>query len=341
MAMDIRAKEMGRRTFNLAAGDPNLPLQQSIKYAFKNVDLDATHQYGSSQGLPALRSKICPSAPEGVIISNGAKQLIYMSLKAVTTPGDTVILIGPCWSSYMEICRLLGLEYRLVIGIEEDRFVPSLEQVAENMSADVCAIVINTPNNPTGVVYSADYLAGLAGISRYFDCWLISDEIYRDLVFEAPAPSLLGYDNVIYINGFSKSYSLTGWRLGYAIADPAVIREMSAIQSQMSGPPSTLIQSIILGCIDALNYSFDPYRERIELLCQGETFSRFKPDGGFYFYIPVGRDSAELCNYMLDTYGIVMTPGDGYGVKNTVRISIANITLKELDEIKEILFENI
>lgn len=346
MAIDTLAKASDKKIYNLAAGDPNLKLQDCIVKAYQNVDLNKTHQYCSSQGLLKLREKIYPECPEEVIISNGSKQLIYMSLRAVTEPGDEVVLIGPCWPSYMEICNILGLKYHLIVGDNDQYYyAPSARQILDAINSKTKAILINNPNNPTGVIYEPQFLEWLLGIAITYKVWIISDEVYSDLIYEEEDnfATMRGAPLTITIDGFSKSCSLTGWRIGYAIAHEAVIKVLTAIQSQMSGPPNTLMQEIIADCFDELEVNTKVFKDRINMLAFNENFEMHKPFGGFYFYMPIPnrwKSSKEFCDYMRDTYSIFMTPGDGYGVPRTVRISIANIMIPDLDSILDILFEN-
>lgn len=341
MLADVRAKSLPGRVYNLAAGDPDLPPCDALLEAWRSVPMESTHRYSSSAGLPSLRARLWRN-PSEVITANGAKQLIYMSLAAVTRPGDEVVIVGPCWTSYMRICDLLGLKYTLLTGRAEDLYVPSAGDVIKAIKPETAAVLMNSPNNPTGAVYSDSYTDTVLEAVRSNGSWLIMDEIYR-LICDVPFRSLRGENDVIVIDGFSKSLSITGWRLGYAIADREVIDAMTGIQSQMSGPPSTIIQQVVDMAFDSLNfYSFDDYRERIELLCSIPKFAAAKPQGAFYFYVPIDdrwESSAALCDYMLTEHSVALTPGDDYGVPGTVRVSVASEPLESLAEIIDALKE--
>ena len=341
MLVDVAAKSMPGRVYNLAAGDPDLPVCSALKKAYFSIDIDGTHRYCSSVGLTELRTKLWKN-PDEVIIANGAKQLIYMSLAAVTKPGDRVVIIGPCWASYMRICSLLGLEYELLTGTEENRWIPDADKVRQAVDSRTAAVLFNSPNNPTGVVYSEEYTDSLLEICRAADTWLIADEIYR-YICSVPFKSLRGREGVIVIDGFSKCLNLTGWRFGYAVACRDIISAMTGIQSQMSGPPSTVIQNVINNAFEELEYSsFEDYRERIDILSSISKFNKAGPDGGFYFFLPIAerwKSSRELCDYMLKTYAIAITPGDDYGIERTVRISVASESADALREIIEPLKE--
>lgn len=341
MIIDVMAKGMTGKVYNLAAGDPNLDVCDSLKETFKTVDLDATHNYGSSQGDINLRKRLWNN-PEEVIIANGAKQLIYESLATVTEPGDKVMLIGPCWSSYIQVCNILGIKYDLVVGKEENNYQPEIKDIKDRITPEYSAIVINNPNNPTGVVYKEEYIEALYDIAIENDLWLISDEIYMFITDEI-VMTLRGMDNVIVIDGFSKSLNISGWRLGYAISTKEIINAMTALQSQLSGPPSTVVQSILNEAWPSMELSeYKDYKNRIDLLCQIDKFNKHKPSGGFYFYVPISDkwdDSMQLCKHMLEKHHIAMTPGDGYGVARTVRISVSSVTEEDLEDIIEYLKE--
>ena len=341
MAIDVLAKSLPGKIYNLSAGDPNLPVCEALQRAYAAAELAATHNYGSSQGNAGLRAKLWKN-PDEVIIANGAKQLIYMSLAAVTKPGDEVVLIGPCWTSYRKICDILGLRVKLLTGTEEAAYCPELAQLAAAATPETAAIVVNNPNNPTGVKYDRAYMDGVLEIARRNNCYLISDEVYRYL-FDGDFASFRGEPDVITIDGFSKCLNITGWRLGYAIAAPEIIEAMTGLQSQMSGPPGTLLQNILLTAWDGLIFTdASAYKDRMDLLCQIEKFRAHRPDGGFYFYLPIAakwKDTAELCTYLLEKHGIAITPGDDYGVPRTVRISAAATDTDELREILEPLQE--
>lgn len=347
MAIDVMAKSLSGKVYNLAAGDPNLPICGALKAAYAGTELIATHNYGSSQGDERLRRLLWENADE-VIIANGAKQLMYMALRAVTQPGDHVILIGPCWTSYMKICEILGLEATLILPDNYEAHadgpqVPDLFDIDTEITEKTAAIVINNPNNPTGAVYDSSYMKKLLEIAKANDCYLISDEVYRYLIDDADFISLRGDKSVITIDGFSKAYNITGWRLGYAIAAKEVIEAMTGLQSQLSGPPSTLIQDILVRAWDGLEATgFDAYRERVDVLCEIPKFKNLRPQGGFYFYVPIDgkwEDTDACCRSLLEKYSIAVTPGDDYGIARTVRISVANTTKEELTEILPALKE--
>lgn len=315
----VKALAKNHHIFNLAAGDPLVYPNPTITNAVLNFRVDGIgncHQYSPTQGYESLRQKI--AEPERVLITNGAKQAIYMALMATCDPGDEVILVTPCWSSYFEICHMLHLNIRTATTVD---------QIERAVSEKTAVILFNNPNNPSGKLYNADFVGRLHQAAIKNDCWIIADEIYSDIIYEGHMVSLKDCRNVIYINGWSKGYALTGWRFGYVIAEPELIAEMTRIQSQMSGPPNSLIQAIVSQVWDEkplmdMEYLVENRKNLIEV---SGLFAEHKPDAGFYFYLPVTEDPVQLCNRFLNEYSIAMTPGDEYGVKNTIRISFANI----------------
>lgn len=314
----------GEHIYNLAAGDPNLDPPMTLIGGLQAAAREKIHNYTESQGLYNLRAKI--DEPDRVIIANGAKQLLYMALMATCKPGDIVLIIGPCWSSYFEICKMLQLKcwYK--------------EELPESIMYNVSAVLFNNPNNPTGRVYDRQFCDDLLMKCAKADCWLISDEIYSDIIYDdTPFYSLKNKDrNIIYINGFSKAYSITGWRFGYAVAESDVIKQMTFIQSQMSGPPNTITQYAILNNWDYHKIlDINIYKERRDIIAEGNDFlTQYKPAAGFYYYIPVESSSLEICKKFLKDYNIALTPGDEYGRPNTIRLSFAAVNSEELKIIK-------
>ena len=342
MALDMLAKSSTRKIYNLAAGDPDTDVCDALKNAFVTTDLTRTHNYGNSQGNPALRSRIW-NDPDEVILANGSKQMVFMALRAVTQPGDKVVIVGPCWASYLKMCDILGIRTELVIGKEENGYVPDDARIYAAVDRGTAAVILNNPNNPTGAVYDAlSWADGIMERLQEDAPWIIADEIYRHIT-DRKFVSLRGKENAIVIDGFSKSYNITGWRLGYAIAPKEVIRTMAALQSQMSGPPSTPVQDIMLRALDEAEITdYGIYRERIDILCEIPKFARFRPAGTFYFYLPIDEkweSSMTLCRYLLEKYGIAVTPGEEYGVERTVRVSVAHVPAEELRMIREGLKE--
>lgn len=332
MQIDAMVKEMraaGEPIVNLSAGDPNVPVPDMLIGGLHAVSRQKYSNYTSAQGLLNLRAQI-DEDPDRVLIANGAKQLIYMALMATCNPGDKVVIMSPCWSSYFEIATMLGLDIIKMDNVYE------LDKITNAVSA----VLINNPNNPTGCVYGSNFMEELYNKCLEMDCWLISDEIYKDIIYENPEDfiSLRGRENVIYIDGLSKTYGITGWRFGYAVADPAIIHQMTLLQSQMSGPPNTIVQEAVLhgwGYIQKPDINI--YKERRDFIASlNPRFMNLRPQAGFYFYIPLDhgvKDSTQWCKDTLKYSKIALTPGDEYGRPKTFRLSFASCTMEELQRV--------
>lgn len=327
------AQDKNEHIYNLSAGDLNLDYSPLLKGGISSAIKQNIHNYSSTQGLLSLRKKINYN-PNQVLITNGAKSAIFTALMATCKAGDEVQIIGPAWPSYIEMCKLLGLKHNLILD-------NNLNHITKNTSA----VIINNPNNPTGKVYSEKEINLLHKHCIKANCWIISDECYSDIIYDNKEfYSLKNKENTIYINSFSKSMSISGWRFGYAIGPEDVIKQMTLIQSQINGPPNSLIQYAILKNYDYLTpIELTELNKRRELLASiNQNFYDSKPDGGLYFYMYLNEyKSLNVVKELFEKYNILTTPGDQYGDSNTIRLSFANITLKELETILPILDRSI
>lgn len=334
VSIDSVLKDENKSFYNFATGEPNLDISPYLSNGYHDTSAYNSCYYSSVRGEFGLRNWVANGKPERAIIGNGSKQLIYEALRTVTNPYDEVVIVGPAWPSYMNMCKILNLSYRLVCGEEEPFYTPTIEQLAGEISYYTKCVIINNPNNPTGVVYSPDYMKELLEICSCCDCFLIVDEVYKNFVYDGVFESMQFKENVICISSFSKSHAIPGWRFAYAIADEDIITAMATLQGQIAGPPNTLIQKILynskLGSIVA---PVDIYRSRVEELAREPFFNKYKPQAGFYFYVPIGDrwESSNKCwEEMAKTYGIVMVPGDEYGIDQTMRISIAHVEAEDI-----------
>lgn len=346
MRLDAAAKDNTTFYYNLAAGDPAgtalNPFDACLKDILNGWSNDTNH-YCNAQGLLELRKQIYRD-PNKVLIGNGAKILMYLSLMATCEPGDNVLVIGPVWSSYLEICRMLKLNiiqyipYYKIEGWTNDIFEIEKYFYKTNYSA----VIFINPNNPTGIVEDKYFVSSLVHLCEEHDCWLIADEIYNKLIYPGVdfETCLDKNDNVIYLNGLSKSAAVPGYRIGWCIANEELIQQMTNIQSQIAGPPNTLIQTGAVKFLKEKPYvnlwERNKYKQIIDLWCENnQLFTDYKPQGGLYFYIPV-TNQIKTFQTLFDNH-IIVTPGDGYGVINTIRISFSAITLQEAAIVKPYL----
>lgn len=341
MKLNSKIKEMAGKIYNLAADDPIGPAEEPWELALSSLANEKKYNhYGNYQGNLELRKYLWDN-PEEVLISNGAKSLLYYSLACITDPGDTVLVIGPCWSSYIKICQILQLRVLMYLPFPCDgSWNNDIIQLDKYFNSKISCVILNNPSNPTGVVEGKYFINGLIDLCREFDTWLLADEIYDKFVYEGDFESCLGKDDrVIYINGFSKSCAVPGWRIGYCIAQKELINNMALLQSQIAGPPNTIMQAAALNALPYTKFDIaerNHYKEIRDYLCSiNPLFNIYKPYGGFYFYLPV-KNEEEICNYLAE-HNIIVTPGHEYGINNTIRVSFANTTLKDLKEIEPYL----
>ena len=342
-AMNLNNTEVPIK-YNLSIGEPAGKPLDNFQVRFFGLLNSWYNHYSPINGLEKLRKQLNPTDPDKVLIGNGSKGLIYTALLATCEKGDNVLIIGPCWPSYMEMCKILGLQIVQYIP-EGEGWHCNINEIEKYIKTfDFSLVIFCNPNNPTGEVSNWDFIHKLCKLCKEYNCWLLADEAYEDFVYNIafyscwPATN----DNIICVKTFSKCAAIAGWRLGYCLGPAELIKQMSLIQSQISGPPSTLVQNFAVSALkhkvdskDSIVVRNDYLKIRNYLCSINPLFQKYKPQGGFYFYIPV-KDSKATFDTLLE-HGILVTPGDEYGVPNTIRLSFANITLKELKEIEPYL----
>ena len=365
-----RAKELkrqGKSIISLSAGEPDFKTPKHICDAAIKAIEDGFHGYTMNPGTPELREAICAKLkrdnnldydPSQIICSNGAKQSVGFSLLALINPGDEVIIPAPFWVSYPEMTRLAEGESVTVRTSFENNFKLTPEQLEEAITDKTKALILCSPSNPTGAQYTAEELKGLAEVLRkHPQVYVISDEIYEYIVFEGEHVGILNVapdlkDRVLLINGFSKGFAMTGWRLGYLAASNEIVSAVSKIQSQETSAPSSISQkageAAYKGSLDEVEAMRTQFKKRrdylVETLNSFEGVSCFTPGGAFYVFPDISHyigskkpdgskveSSTDLCLYLLDEYGLALVPGDAFGEPNGVRLSYA----ASMDDLKE------
>ncbi|MDR9419852.1 pyridoxal phosphate-dependent aminotransferase [Gracilimonas sp.] len=365
-----RAKELkrqGKSIVSLSAGEPDFKTPRHICDAAIKAINDGFHGYTMNPGTPELREAICAKLlrdnklefdPSQIICSNGAKQSVGFSVLALVDPGDEVIIPAPYWVSYPEMVRLAEGESVVVRTSFENNFKLTPDQLEEAITDKTKALILCSPSNPTGAQYSKEELEGLAEILRkHPQVYIISDEIYEYIVFEGEHVSILNVapdlkDRVVLINGFSKGFAMTGWRLGYLAASNEIVSAVSKIQSQETSAPSSISQkageAAYKGSLDEVKGMRDQFKKRRDYLVNAlnslDGVSCFTPGGAFYVFPdistylgskkPDGKSietSTDLCLYLLDEYGLALVPGDAFGEPNGVRLSYA-ASMEDLEE---------
>lgn len=357
-----RAKELqreGKSIISLSAGEPDFPTPTFICDGAIEAIRNGEHGYTMNTGTPELRDAICTKlkrdndldySPDQIVCSNGAKQSIGFSLLAMINPGDEVIIPAPYWVSYPAMTRLAqGIPVPVRTSFEDSyRLTPKQLEVAITDKTRV--LILCSPSNPTGSCYSKKDLERLANILRkHPNVSIISDEIYEYIVFDDKHISLLNVapdlkDRVALINGFSKGFAMTGWRLGYLAGPKELVKAVAKIQSQETSAPSSISQAAGLaaysGTLDKVLEMRASFKKRrnfmVEQLNDIDGVSCFSPGGAFYVFpdissylnstTPLGKpvqSSTDLCLYLLNEAGLALVPGDAFGEPNGLRMSYA------------------
>lgn len=331
----------GREILDLAVGEPHFPPPPEVIRATADA-LSAGHtRYGPVAGLPELRSAIAEQfegcGPENILVTNGAKQALFALFQVICQPGDEVILSAPCWVSFAEQIRLAGGE-PVLVSSQAGGMDPSAVSAA--VSDRTVALLVNSPSNPTGAVADRKAWETLAGLARERDLLLISDEAYADFVFTDPgldgAWDLAEIrDRLIVIRSFSKSFGMTGFRVGYAVASPELIRELAKHQSHATGNVCTFAQ---YGALAALSLPSDVVTARRDALRKlgqeaharlSRWFAVSPPEGAFYLFPDIserlrpGETAEDFAGDLLEQTGVALTPGEAFGGPGHLRISFA------------------
>ncbi len=361
VGIDTRAKEMARQgvdVINLGAGEPDFDTPEFIKEAARQAINEGFTKYTPVAGIPELRRAICEKLerdnglsyePAQILVSNGAKQVLYQAYQAVCEPGDEAIVIGPYWVSYTEMVKLAGAEPVVVPTREEDGFVPDPDAIAEKVTPRTRVINLNSPNNPAGSVYPRRALEAIAELAVRHDLWVFSDEIYEKLVYDGAehvSIASLGPEikrRTLVVNGVSKAYAMTGWRMGYGAGDRDLIRAMDGLQGHLSHGISSITQR---ACVAALTGSQEPVAEMrrefdrrrrlvVDRLNAMPGITCPTPRGAFYAYPNVsglfGRrargkvldGSSAVAGWLLEEGRIAAVPGVAFGDDRFLRLSYA------------------
>ena len=360
MAIDALAKQMkadGIDVIGFGAGEPDFNTPDHIKEAANKAIADNFTRYTPASGTVALKQAICDRmkldcgldyAPSQVVVSSGAKHCVYITLRALVDPGDEVILPAPFWVSYLELIKMVGGSPVIVTAGEDAGFKMTAQQSAA-ITPKTKAIILNNPSNPTGMVYSKEELEGIARVCVDNDIYIIADEIYYSLLYDGThftSMASLGEEvkeRTILINGVSKAYAMTGWRIGYAISNPKVAKVMSNFLSHSTGSPSSISQAASLAAlvgpqesVETMRQAFEERRNYIvDRINHIDGVSCIKPEGAFYMMMNIERllgrtihgeliQSSDDFSTAFLKHGLVATvPGSGFGAPHFVRWSYA------------------
>ncbi|MBD5099658.1 MAG: pyridoxal phosphate-dependent aminotransferase [Clostridiales bacterium] len=380
MAMDALAKQMkadGIDVIGFGAGEPDFNTPDHIKAAADEAIANNVTRYTPASGTVALKEAVCKRMrqdcgldykPSQVVISSGAKHCVYIALRALVDPGDEVILPAPFWVSYLEMVRMVGGVPVVVTAQESARFKMTAEQLAAAITPKTKALILNNPCNPTGMMYSREELEAIARVCVEKDIYIISDEIYYGLVYDGREFTSIASleedvkERTILINGVSKSYAMTGWRIGYLLASERIAKVMSNYLSNSTGSPSSISQAASVAalsgpqdCVEKMRQSFEERRNYIVGRVNAmDGVSCIRPEGAFYIMMNVEKQLGRtICGETINSsddfasallkHGLVAAvPGTGFGAPNFVRwsyaVSMDNIK-KGMDRLEEFLQE--
>ena len=357
-ALVAEMRAQGKDVIGLGAGEPDFDTPLHIRQAAARAMEEGQTRYTAASGTPALRQAVADTlnnekglsyAANQVLICTGAKQALLNSLIAVLDPGDEVILPAPCWISYPEMIGMAGGKAVWVYADESEGFIPSIEKIRAAVTDRTRAIIINSPSNPTGAVWSREQLLAVGQLAVERDLYIISDEIYDKLVYDGAecvsvaALSPAFCNRTLVINGWSKTYAMTGWRLGYVAGPKDVIAAMAAYQSHATGNPNSIAQAAGLAalrgdqtCVDEMYAAFARRRDLIvSLVREMPHVSCFVPQGAFYIMLNmreligrsfagrVIRDSGDFAQLLLEYAQIAVVAGEPFGAEGYCRISYA------------------
>ncbi len=346
-AAELKAKGVAVCAF--AAGEPDFNTPDCIKRACEQALAQNKTRYVAAAGLPELREAICEKLarenqvhyePSQVVVANGGKPALAQVFQTLINPGDEVIIPTPFWLSYPEMVKVAGGVPVFVETRVESGFLMSPEQLEAAITPRTVAVVINSPSNPTGMMYSPEQLKALGTVALKHDLWMVSDEIYEKMVYGGvPQVSMASfgpefYDHTITVNGFSKTFAMTGWRLGYAAAPKPFAKALASLQSHLASAPNTFAQ---WGAVAALKEAapdvakmvaaFTQRRDRIyQLISAIEGIKCPKPEGAFYVFPNIasfGLDSLTFATRLLEEEHVAVVPGIAFGNDRCVRLSYA------------------
>lgn len=361
-----KLKEEGVDVVSFGAGEPDFNTPENIQEVAINAIKKGLTRYTPASGILDLKEAICEKLkeensldyrPSQIVVSNGAKHSLYNALMAICNPGDEVIVPVPYWVSYPELVKLADAEPVFVETREDNNFKYTREDILKAITSKTKAIIVNSPNNPTGVVYTREELQMIADIAVEKDIIVISDEIYEKLVYggvKHVSIASLGDEiknRTIVVNGMSKAYAMTGWRIGYTASSEEIAKIMSNVQSHATSNPNSIAQYASVEAIRGpqddvikMNKEFEKRRDyMVEKINSIEGISCKKPDGAFYVMINIAdlkgktikgysiNTSIDLCNALLESEKVAAIPGAAFGADDFIRLSYAT----SLDNIKE------
>src|SRR3954453_21801839 len=366
-SIDSKAKAMkaeGLDVCGFGAGEPDFDTPEHIKTAAIEALQAGFTKYTPSSGIPELRQAISEKLaadnqlsyrPGQVVVSNGAKHSCYNAILATCQPGDEVIIPSPYWVSYPDMVRLAGAEPVIVPTTERMGWKMRAEDFENAMTPRTKMLILNSPGNPTGAVYTREELQAIVDVASEEDIYILSDEIYEKLVYDdvqhvsIASLSKEAAELAITVNGFSKAYAMTGWRLGYLAAPEPVAKAVDSIQSHSTSHPASFIQRAGIAALKGDQQPMSDMREEFDMrrafmfdrISKIANVTAVKPQGAFYVLVNIsqlGLTSQNFADRLLSKANVAVIPGAAFGADRTVRLSYAtsiDIIKKGLDRFQD------
>jgi len=356
MAAILRDK--GEPVIHLGGGEPKSKTPIDAIISTTGLLSSGEIRYTPADGIPALKQAIIRYTeefydrkvePENVIASGGAKQALMVCLQAILDPQMEVIFPSPYWVSYPEMVKLCGA-IPVPVKPEDGTFHPRLQDIEERVTSYTKAVIVNSPNNPSGIIYSEQFIADIVEFCEKRGIYLIMDDIYHRLIFDGRKPincydyakDLSENSKLVVVNGVSKQYAMTGYRIGWAVANKKLIEVMTNIQAHQTSGPSKLLQMAAVGAINGRQSAVEGLRVTLEnnrnvMMEQLGAFDGVrvcKPEGTFYCFADFSvysKDSTELCHFLLDRVRVVTVPGVEFGWEGYLRLSTCG-SVKDITE---------
>lgn len=360
LAIDSKFKEMkanGEDVVGFGAGEPDFDTPQHIKDAAVAAINAGFTKYTPAAGTLALRKAVADKflrdnglsyKPQNIVVSNGAKHSLVNAFTAICNPGDEVLLPAPCWVSYPEMIKLADGVPVIINTDEEHDFKVTVANLEAALTPKTKALVLNSPSNPTGMVYTKEELESIADFAVKHNIYVISDEIYEKLIYEGEHVSIASFndkikDLTIVINGVSKTYAMTGWRIGFAAANDAIAKAMANIQSHAASNPNSIAQAAAVAALDGSQEEVERMKRHfmrrrdfmVEEINKIDGVSCKMPHGAFYIMMNISKLSGrelygktienadDFAELFLEKARVAVVPGTGFGAPQYVRWSYA------------------
>nr|WP_266079777.1 pyridoxal phosphate-dependent aminotransferase [Haladaptatus caseinilyticus] len=349
----------GEDVIDLSVGEPDFPTPENVVEACEQAMEDGYTGYPPSNGVPELREAVAEKLrgdgleyeADNVIVTPGAKQALYETVQTLVDDGDEVVLLDPAWVSYEAMVKLAGGDLtRVDLAPHDFQLEPALDDLGDAISDDTELLIVNSPSNPTGAVYSDAALEGVRDLAVEHDVTVISDEIYEKITYGVELTSLATldgmFDRTVTINGFSKAYSMTGWRLGYLAGPEELVSQAAKLHSHSVSSATNFVQRAGVealqnteAAVGEMVEAFHERRDRLVALLKQHDVDVRTPDGAFYMMLPVDGDDQQWCEDALEEAYVATVPGSAFGAPGYARISYA-ADLDRIEEAVERLVEN-